>query len=314
MITTLIIDDKSCELKLKNEVLYVHRENRKPCSIAIRYLEQISILCDLNLSSQMIRKLSHAGINFVLMNPRHLNEITFCLSPFNQNYERKSKQYQITQNKPQSLQLARELMKAKILTQYQQIKKFYTLKSHKSSFLSHYKQQLAPLFKKMNTANQSELLGLEGYSTQLYFEYFIPLFDEKWQFKNRNRRPPKDPINALLSLSYTLLISDCAFALNKAGLDSAFGFYHQISYGRQSLACDLAEIYRVRIDQIVYDMIESELITLDHFEYKLSACLLNKKGRSLFFPEYQRRMKIIKKAIQKTVYQWIRLYSEAQNA
>lgn len=111
------------------------------------------------------------------------------------------------------------------------------------------------------------LMGREGEAAQVYFGVFQHLIRQPgFQFDARRRRPPTDPVNALLSFCYTLLTHDCRSALETTGLDPASGFLHQLRSGRPSLALDLAEEFRPIIDRFVLSLINKRQLSLKDFE------------------------------------------------
>lgn len=96
--------------------------------------------------------------------------------------------------------------------------------------------------------------------------------NERFTFNGRNRRPPLDPVNALLSFVYTLLTNEVTSAINACGLDPYMGALHEISYGRPSLACDLVEEYRTFLgDRLVLGLINRKVMTPDDFIYRKSS-------------------------------------------
>lgn len=105
------------------------------------------------------------------------------------------------------------------------------------------------------------LRGLEGAATRAYFGGYRCLFDPAWRFETRNRRPPTDPVNVLLSFGYTLLVQHCRSAVQTVGLDPFAGYLHDLSYNRPSLALDLAEEFRPVIDGLVLWCCNSGVIT-----------------------------------------------------
>lgn len=109
--------------------------------------------------------------------------------------------------------------------------------------------------------------GLEGAASRSYFQCFGRLIrNPQFTFTGRNRRPPLDPVNALLSFIYTLLTNEVLSAINAAGLDPYLGALHEISYGRPSLACDLVEEYRVFLaDRMVLGLINRRAISPEDF-------------------------------------------------
>jgi len=114
------------------------------------------------------------------------------------------------------------------------------------------------------------LRGSEGTAARIYFEsYPCLLRNDKFQFSGRNKRPPLDPVNALLSFVYTLLTNEVLSAINACGLDPYLGALHEISYGRPSLACDLVEEYRCFLgDRLVLGLINKKAIDPDDFIYR----------------------------------------------
>ncbi|MFZ7113208.1 MAG: CRISPR-associated endonuclease Cas1 [Desulfatiglandales bacterium] len=114
------------------------------------------------------------------------------------------------------------------------------------------------------------LRGLEGLGSRAYFQAFQGFIkDPTFTFSQRTRRPPLDPVNALLSFVYTLLTNEVLSALKACGLDPYLGALHEISYGRPSLACDLVEEYRSFLgDRLVLGLINRKSIRADDFVYR----------------------------------------------
>jgi len=121
--------------------------------------------------------------------------------------------------------------------------------------------------------NPEVLRGVEGAGARVYFSVFPKLIkNESFSFNGRNRRPPRDPVNALLSFIYTLLTNEVLSAIQTAGLDPYLGALHEISYGRPSLACDLVEEYRSFLgDRLVLGLINRRMISPDDFIFRSDA-------------------------------------------
>jgi len=138
------------------------------------------------------------------------------------------------------------------------------------------------------------LRGLEGSASERYFSHFdqmILLDDERFRFENRNRRPPTDRVNAMLSFLYALLSNTCASALQQAGLDPYVGFLHRDRPGRISLALDLMEEFRgLFCDRLALTMINTRAITAKDFDCKENgAVYLNDSGRKAVINAWQSR-------------------------
>ncbi len=149
------------------------------------------------------------------------------------------------------------------------------------------------------------LRGIEGAAGRFYFQHFDGLIKRgkepgdsngeqtewRFDFTKRNRRPPRDPVNALLSLAYSVLCKDLTIVCQLVGLDPYLGFYHQMRPRRPALALDLMEPFRpVVADAVVYTAINRGMVQPKHFVRAGSSVNLNQDGRSAFFRAYEQRM------------------------
>lgn len=140
------------------------------------------------------------------------------------------------------------------------------------------------------------LLGIEGTAARLYFQAFPLMLSSRGQdfdFESRNRRPPKDPINAMLSFAYALLLRDATVAVLSAGLDPQVGFLHKPRFGRPSLALDLAEEFRPLVaDSTVLMAVNNGEVRDSHFISRAGAVAMTKKGRAALIKAYERRVAV----------------------
>jgi CRISPR-associated protein Cas1 len=156
-------------------------------------------------------------------------------------------------------------------------------------------QVLAEQMKTIAVCEDLEVLrGLEGSASERYFSHFdqmILVDDARFRFENRNRRPPMDRVNAMLSFLYSLLSNSCAAALQQAGLDPYVGFLHRDRPGRISLALDLMEEFRgLFCDRLVLTMINTRVISAKDFDCKENgAVFLNDTGRKAVIGAWQSR-------------------------
>ena len=140
----------------------------------------------------------------------------------------------------------------------------------------------------------TELLGCEGAAANIYFEQFASMLKgEEWKFDfaGRNRRPPRDPVNALLSLGYSVLAKELAGVCHAVGLDPFLGFMHQPRYGRPALALDLMEEFRPLVaDSVAITLVNRGEIDPGDFIKSASGTFLNEQGRRRFWEAWFRRM------------------------
>jgi CRISPR-associated protein Cas1 len=150
-----------------------------------------------------------------------------------------------------------------------------------------------------------QLLGVEGNAARVYFELFSGMIkagepeegtadvpgDFSFDFTHRNRRPPRDPVNSLLSLAYSVLAKDLTIVCQAVGFDPFLGYYHQPRFGRAPLALDLMEPFRPLIaDSAVLSAINTRMVTCGDFVRAGQAVALHPDGRKAFFRAYEQRM------------------------
>jgi CRISPR-associated protein Cas1 len=146
-----------------------------------------------------------------------------------------------------------------------------------------------------------ELLGIEGNAARLYFGAFDGMLKAgdkaetpegfRLDFEGRNRRPPRDPVNALLSLGYSMLTKDLTIACYSVGFDPMMGYYHQPRFGRPALALDLMEPFRpLIVDSAVINAINTRMVTAADFMRSGDAVALTPGGRKSFYHAYELRM------------------------
>lgn len=138
----------------------------------------------------------------------------------------------------------------------------------------------------------SALLGLEGSATAAYFRGLRKLFDPKWAFDERNRRPPRDPVNVLLSFGYTLLAEAASSAVQAVGLDPYAGFLREVAYNRPALALDLLEEFRPVIDGIALWCLNGGQLTAGDFTpgSPERPIILGEQGKRRFLQAYEQRL------------------------
>jgi len=155
--------------------------------------------------------------------------------------------------------------------------------------------QADSLFHLKTPRDADHVRGLEGEAAAAYFDVFTlmmkPAERESLPMNGRSRRPPLDPVNALISFLYTLLLNDCISALEGVGLDPQLGFLHVPRPGRPSLGLDLMEEFRAFLaDRLAITLMNRKQITADHFEPRPGgAVYLNEKGRKEVVGAYQKR-------------------------
>jgi CRISPR-associated protein Cas1 len=216
------------------------------------------------------------------------------------NVEIRTAQYRASFDETFCLRFARELVAAKIVNQRTILRRNW--RGEAADRQTALERLAAARKATEGVAGMAELLGLEGDAAATYFRAFAGLLsppaaagDElgegAFRFDNRNRRPPTDPVNAMLSLAYAMLSRHLTVALATVGLDPYRGFYHAPRYGRPALALDLMEPFRpVVADSVVLSAINTGEVGADDFIVAATGTALTPAGRRRFVDAFERRL------------------------
>jgi CRISP-associated protein Cas1 len=176
------------------------------------------------------------------------------------------------------------------------VKAIVKAKIHNQNALLYRRQQQDSLLRKREkeVAAQTTLdqvRGIEGVAAREYFAYWKEMLDPKWGFAKRVRRPPTDPINALLGFAYGLLRVQVTAAVNVAGLDPYIGYLHEVHHGQPAMVLDLMEEFRPLVaDALVLAMIGNREIQRQDFTESLGAFRLSDTARKTFLQAFERKM------------------------
>lgn len=190
-------------------------------------------------------------------------------------------QYETYCDTSKRLQLVKSIITAKIHNQHAVLYRHHQRENP-------LKQRKAAV-KTQSTLDQ--LRGIEGSAARAYFECWTKMFKEPWKFTGRNRRPPTDPINSLLSFAYGLLRIQVTAAIQIAGLDPYIGYLHEVTRGQPALVLDLMEEFRPLVaDNVVLSVINNREIQQEDFNESLGAYRLSDKARKTFLEAFERKM------------------------
>jgi CRISPR-associated protein Cas1 len=205
-------------------------------------------------------------------------------------------QYRLFELPGVRLQLAREVIRAKIHNQRVMLMRNGDVPERVSRLMANFRDATE------SARDMTELLGIEGNAAAIYFEQFDTMLKlgsagvspaEKWHFdwRGRNRRPPRDPVNALLSLGYSMLAKELTGVCHSVGLDPFLGFMHQPRYGRPALALDLMEEFRPLVaDSVAISLLNRGELGPEDFIKSANGTFLNDAGRKRFWEAWFRRL------------------------
>ncbi len=309
----LYLNTQGFRVGCKDEVLQIKdkddgpRGSRLVEEVRLRDLSHVALFGNIQVSTQAIQSLCELEIPvtyfstggwFYGITRGHALKNVFL----------RMEQFRLARDATMCLALARQFVHGKI-------------RNHRTLLMRNHLEPPEPIIMKLKRASEDalaagsteELLGIEGAAASQYFQQFsgmVKAADElaggpanqtsakdtkqlafNFNFANRNRRPPTDPVNAMLSLAYSMLSKDCTLAALAVGFDPYIGFFHQPRFGRPALGLDLMEEFRPLVaESTVLSCINNRVVTEKDFVRAGQAVNLSAPGRKRFFQMYEQRM------------------------
>lgn len=298
LLNTLFVTSEEAYLALETENVAVYIGEEKKAQYPLLVLESIISFSYKGASPALMGACARQGIQLTFLTPRGRFLARVC-GQEQGNVLLRKEQYRLSDKLEKSCHIARNFIFGKVYNQRWVLER--TLRDHRmrvdAAKLESASQALAGLLPAIETQTDLDALrGLEGDASVRYFHVFDEMvLNQKadFLFDGRNRRPPTDNMNALLSFAYVLLSNDCASALESVGLDSYVGFMHRDRPGRTSLALDLMEELRAPMaDRLCITLVNNRVLQDKHFERQESgAVFLGEDGRKLFLSAWQTKKK-----------------------
>jgi CRISPR-associated protein Cas1 len=301
----LYLNTQGYRVGCKDEVLTVKEKDTVIEEVRMRDLSHVALFGNIQISTQAIQSLCEQEIPvtyfsmggwFYGITRGHALKNVFL----------RMEQFRFARDETVCLSLARQFVHGKI-------------RNHRTLLMRNHLEPSEPIILKLKRASEdalaaasiAELLGIEGAAASQYFQQFngmVKVEDDdlpglempgksakqlafNFNFTNRNRRPPTDPVNAMLSLAYSMLAKDCTLAALAVGFDPYIGFYHQPRFGRPALGLDLMEEMRPLVaESTVLSCINNRVVTEKDFVRAGQAVNLTAPGRKRFFQMYEQRM------------------------
>jgi CRISPR-associated protein Cas1 len=290
----LYLNTQGVKLGKSGSVLQVKDKEKLLQEVRIGEICQVNLMGNVQISTQAVQALCEAEIPICYFSMGGwFYGITLGLNTRNVFLRRN--QFRLAEQEYFARTIARRLVAGKIRNQRTLLQRNHVEPN---------RQALAGMKEMAERAEGAgsleELLGIEGNAARIYFGEFAGMMkpDEEagtgplpFEMDGRNRRPPRDPVNAMLSLGYSLLTKDLTVACYAVGFDPYVGFYHQPRFGRPALALDLMEPFRALIvDSAVLTAVNTGMVTARDFVRAGGAVALTAGGRKAFFRAYEMRM------------------------
>jgi CRISPR-associated protein Cas1 len=299
--SSLYLDRKGIELSLDGEALTLYEDGSRTATVPLAPITRVFMRGDIKLNASVLGKLGSRGIGVVILSGRK-SEPTLLLTKGHNFAQRRYAQYKTMQDMDYRLIISKLIVQAKLSGQKNLLDEL-TERRHDARYeLTTRSRIIGDILRRLEqSASLPILRGQEGAAAAAYFAGLQAVLPARIGFAGRNRRPPLDPFNAVLSLSYTLLHSEGVLALHSAGLDPMLGFYHELNFGRDSLACDIIEPLRPNIDRFALRLFNTEILTVADFSTTTDGCFMGKAGRVRFYKAYEAETENLRKEMQDSV-------------
>lgn len=298
LLNTLYVLTENCYLTLEGENIVIQDGEKTLGRFPLHTLENIVCFTYKGATPALMGACAERQIGMSFFSPRG-NFLARAVGKEYGNVLLRKEQYRISDDEDRSISYAKNMIIGKVFNGRWSVER--TLRDHAYRIDESKLRQISGtlhdslhLIEKVSTMD--ELRGMEGKAAERYYSVFDDMIlnqKEDFAFTTRNRRPPLDNINAVLSFAYTVLAGECANSLYSVGLDPYVGFMHSDRPGRISLALDLMEELRpIMADRFVLTLINTKALQSSHFEMQHNhAVYLNDEGRKIFFHAWQNRKK-----------------------
>ncbi|MBP1533191.1 MAG: type I-C CRISPR-associated endonuclease Cas1 [Ruminococcus sp.] len=296
LLNTLYITSPDRYLSLDGENVVIQENGKELGRVPLHNLERIMTFGYTGASPALMGKCAVNGIELIFMSGsgKFLARVE---GEVNGNVLLRRQQYRFADNRSVSLDIAKNIISAKLFNSRWTIER--TLRDHPmrvdtEKFKACSEQLKSSINNAQNASDMDSLRGIEGEGAQIYFSVFDDMIlqqKDDFYFSTRNKRPPRDNVNALLSFAYSLAASMCTSSLEAVGLDPYVGFMHTDRPGRISLALDLVEELRAPLcDRFVLTLINKKIISAKDLEKQEDGAVrLTDNGRRSFITAWQKR-------------------------
>jgi CRISPR-associated protein Cas1 len=284
----LYLTEQNSILRKTGDRLIVQKQDEILLDVQCHKIDAVLIFGNVQFTTQAVYELFEHGIEMAILSRtgRLIGQIT---SPATKNIVLRLQQFKKYWDNEFRLKLSIEIVTGKITNCLDFIRHFSY--NHPGIGFESETIALKTTLKNVRSANRiDQLLGLEGGAAKTYFSAFGKMILSEFNFTGRKKRPPTDPVNAILSLSYTMIFNEISSLLDGLGFDPYLGYFHNVNYGRASLAADLVEEFRAPIaDRLTLNLINNRIIREEDFytNPKGAGVYLKREALKRYFTEYE---------------------------
>lgn len=291
LLNTLFVQTQGAYLRLEGETVRVEIEGEKRLKVPLHHLGGLAVFGNVLLSPFLISQCALDGRDIVWYSQsgRFQGRLS---GPTSGNVLLRRAQHVALSNTAATLEIARAFVLGKIRGAQSVLQRALRDGCDDPGISAAVEAQRSAIVQLRIADNIESVRGAEGQAAAVYFAVFDHMIRvDGFRFEGRTRRPPRNPVNALLSFIYTLLRQDCAAALEGVGLDPQVGFLHVLRPGRPALALDLMEEFRAWWgDRLALTLLNRRQLSLKHFEERPGGAVhLSDEGRKEVITAYQKR-------------------------
>ncbi len=298
---TLVVDRKDCRLELDGQALVLRVPGEPVRHVPSALLERVVLHAGVIMDTRVVGHLAERGVGMLILDGRRAQRMATLVGVPHRDVRLRIAQVRRLDDPQFADAWCRRVVDAKLRSQHRLLRQAARQRPDLRRPLRSAMTTIDQCRRRLDgTRGPDGLRGLEGAAAAAYFRGFAALFPPSLGFHARKRRPPPDPVNACLSLGYTLLHGMAVQACHQQGLDPMVGYLHAPLHGRASLACDLMEPWRTQVDALVWRLFRERILTADSFGNDGSgACLLGKAGRRHFHGHWAQHAAALQRAMRR---------------
>lgn len=301
---SLYVDRRGVEIEVDGGALIFKENGTRIGTVPIAPLDRIFIRGNVGLKANVLSKLGESGIGVVILSSSR-SAPTLLMPKPHSDASRRIAQYCAFRSSEAQLMFSKEIVLRKLSGQKRFLEELRDSEARHKDVLAARIGEIEQVLAQIGAAaDKSSLLGLEGRAGASYFAAFRTILPASLKFTGRNRRPPRDPFNVVLSLGYTLLHCEGVRALYAVGLDPYVGFFHSLDYGREALACDFVESFRTEVDRFAFKAFRERTLRPEDFSISPGGCHLGKAGRERFYPAWEASAEKLRKTLENAASKW----------
>jgi len=327
---TLFVDRKNLRIRLDGNALAFYVDGKRDGMVPINPLERVVFIGSLIIETPVLHRFAAQNINVLFLTARRMKFGGMFHGKTHNNGLLRLKQYEKALDPRAAWGFAQDTVMAKVARQESFLREALEERPDKRFEIARAIGTLSGIISSLSETEgvaretrsaglqedpRATYMGLEGSAAAAYFSAYTALFPQSLSFTKRVRRPPTDPVNALLSLLYTLLHYECNREVTFIGLDPTIGFLHQFEYGRESLACDVVELFRTDADRFAWRLFREREFTERDFatDPETGGCYLKKGAIARFYPLYEEWSRALRPVVRGEVRKLARIILDGKD-